>query len=321
MKLTVVLAILIGTLVLACSSVTPVPAEPTPNIDATVAAKVAQERAVDATVQAKVSGTLSAQEAKTPHTTQAACKLTGGETVQSGWTGKDTGDNSCNSCFCTDGVLGCTEMACPAHQVSSDSKPVPTRQPTPKPEPTATRVRPTWTSVPTYTPTPTPPLEPTVVSIPLELGNPTWFIPSVEATVEHLKFYETDNYNWCGPNTYDLSAGFICTDSLGLDWDERQYRYSFEQDSTHYIAWELYLTHPIVKKIGEGKYDVEWAYYKDGSRFDGGYDLSYVPIYSPTSRISQGLGEAKPGYFDPGSYTAQFYVDGVLVAQGTFVVY
>ena len=51
-----------------------------------------------------------------PSTTQTACKLTGGETVESGWTGKDTGDNSCNSCFCTDGDLGCTEMACPAHQ-------------------------------------------------------------------------------------------------------------------------------------------------------------------------------------------------------------
>ena len=71
----------------------------------------------------------------------------------------------------------------------------------------------------------------------------------------------------------------------------------------------------------EGNYDVEWAYYKDGSRLDGGYELAFVPISSQTSRVSQGLGEAKPGYFGPGSYTAQFYVDGVLVAQGTFVVY
>ena len=125
MKLTVVLAVLVGILALACSTVTPVPAEPTPNIDEAVEAKVAQERAVDATVEAKVSGTLSASEAKTQSTTQAACKLTGGETVQSGWTGKDTGDNSCNSCFCTDGALGCTKMACPAHEVSPDAQPPP----------------------------------------------------------------------------------------------------------------------------------------------------------------------------------------------------
>ena len=57
MKLTVVLALLIGTLVLACSNAAPVPAEPTPNIDATV--------------QAKVSGTLSASEAKAQSTTHS----------------------------------------------------------------------------------------------------------------------------------------------------------------------------------------------------------------------------------------------------------
>jgi len=41
MKLTVVLAVLIGTLVLACSTAALAPAEPTPNIDATVEAKLA----------------------------------------------------------------------------------------------------------------------------------------------------------------------------------------------------------------------------------------------------------------------------------------
>ena len=49
-RILLVLAVLIGTSVLACSTVTPVPAEATPNIDATVEAKAAQERAVDATV-------------------------------------------------------------------------------------------------------------------------------------------------------------------------------------------------------------------------------------------------------------------------------
>ena len=174
MKVPVVLAVLIGTLVLACSTAAPTPAEPTPNIDATVEAKVAQERAVDATVQAKVSGTLSAPEAKTPSTTQAACKLTGGETVQSGWTGEDTGDNSCNSCFCTNGVLGCTKMACPAHQVSSDSNPVPTRQPTPKPKTTATWVRPTWTPVPTSKPTLRPTATPQLPAT--SFGDGTWTV-------------------------------------------------------------------------------------------------------------------------------------------------
>ena len=43
----------------------------------------------------------------------SACTLTGGEVVQDGWSGKDTGSNFCNQCFCTGGALGCTKMACP----------------------------------------------------------------------------------------------------------------------------------------------------------------------------------------------------------------
>ena len=55
MKLPVVLAVFFGILVPACSSAASTPAEPTPNIDATVEAKLAQERAVEATVEAKGS--------------------------------------------------------------------------------------------------------------------------------------------------------------------------------------------------------------------------------------------------------------------------
>jgi len=67
MKLPVVLAVLIGILVLACSTVAPGPVEPTPNIDATavveptldihatVEARLAHEQAVDATVEARLA--------------------------------------------------------------------------------------------------------------------------------------------------------------------------------------------------------------------------------------------------------------------------
>ena len=61
MKLTVVLTVLIGTLIVACSSAAPAPAEPTPNIEATVEPRIEQERAVDATVEAKAK-----VEASTP---------------------------------------------------------------------------------------------------------------------------------------------------------------------------------------------------------------------------------------------------------------
>jgi hypothetical protein len=72
-KLPVVLAVLIETLVLACSAAAPAPVEPTPNIDATVEAKLAQERAVDATVEARLKKERASQPTSilSPTNTQA----------------------------------------------------------------------------------------------------------------------------------------------------------------------------------------------------------------------------------------------------------
>jgi PBP1b-binding outer membrane lipoprotein LpoB len=41
-----------------------------------------------------------------------SCKLSGGELVEDGWAGKDTGSNYCNQCKCMNGNLACTKMAC-----------------------------------------------------------------------------------------------------------------------------------------------------------------------------------------------------------------
>ena len=197
-KSPVLLAVIIGIALLACSTVAPATAKPIPNItatavveptldiDATMEARLAHERAVDATIRAKLFGIFSAPEPKTPSTTQAVCNLTGGETVQLGWTGKDTGNNSCNSCFCTNGVLGCTKMACPAHQVSSDSNPVPTTQITPTSKPLAITNTPDLphtnapTSVPTATSVPTPTPRPIPMAVPTPTNIPT---PVPTATV------------------------------------------------------------------------------------------------------------------------------------------
>jgi hypothetical protein len=75
MKLPVVLAVLIGTLVLACSTAAPAPVEPTPNIDATVVAGVkgTQEAksVIEATVEARVKEELQSQPTQTPATVAA----------------------------------------------------------------------------------------------------------------------------------------------------------------------------------------------------------------------------------------------------------
>jgi hypothetical protein len=65
MKLKIVLAALVGILVLACSSATPAPAEPTPNIEATVEARLAQKRAIESTVEARLADEKAAQPTPT----------------------------------------------------------------------------------------------------------------------------------------------------------------------------------------------------------------------------------------------------------------
>ena len=42
-----------------------------------------------------------------------SCTLANGEIVEDGWRGKGAGNNYCNNCFCSNGMLGCTKMACP----------------------------------------------------------------------------------------------------------------------------------------------------------------------------------------------------------------
>ena len=45
-------------------------------------------------------------------TSDKFCILSNGEKVEEGWSGNDTGNNSCNKCRCMNGNLACTKMAC-----------------------------------------------------------------------------------------------------------------------------------------------------------------------------------------------------------------
>ena len=59
-----------------------------------------------------------------------ACTLSGGEIVQKGWSGNDTGSNYCNQCRCLNPGLACTKMACPSVKLPA----APTSEPTQVPE-------------------------------------------------------------------------------------------------------------------------------------------------------------------------------------------
>ena len=93
----------------------------TPDIEATVEARLAQERAIEATVEAWVK--VREEQASEPTATPWVVRVTA-EPTATPWIVRVTA--------------------------------VPTITPTPKPKPTATRVRPTWTPVPIRKPTSTP---------------------------------------------------------------------------------------------------------------------------------------------------------------------
>ncbi len=69
MKLTAVLTILFGTLILACSSADVPSADPTPNVDATVESRVDQERPVDASIKANEKESVADQSTETTEPT------------------------------------------------------------------------------------------------------------------------------------------------------------------------------------------------------------------------------------------------------------
>ena len=56
-----------------------------------------------------------------------ACTLADGEVVEKGWSGKNTGSNSCNQCRCLSAGLACTKMACPMESLPTILTPTPIR--------------------------------------------------------------------------------------------------------------------------------------------------------------------------------------------------
>tara|TARA_B100000029_G_scaffold480728_1_gene529032 strand:- start:143 stop:925 length:783 start_codon:yes stop_codon:yes gene_type:complete len=54
----------------------------------------------------------SSDENSQKNSSNKFCILAGGEKVEEGWSGKDSGNNYCNQCKCMKGNLACTKMAC-----------------------------------------------------------------------------------------------------------------------------------------------------------------------------------------------------------------
>ena len=178
--------------------------QPLPDIDATVEARVqavAKATALSIPTVTPVPTvapiTTATPKPVPPTVTPAAdeleedvtCTLKGGEVVQKGWSGKDTGSNYCNQCMCLNAGLACTKMACPSVKSPATPAPVP---PTTAPAPLSTG---TSTPVPTATPTPTPTLIPT---------------PTIQRQAQTPVFYQqnglTLEYHWPLDDLNHLSA-------------------------------------------------------------------------------------------------------------------
>jgi serine/threonine protein kinase len=160
---------------------------------------------------------------------------------------------------------------------------------------------PTATLVPARTAVPTevPPTR-TPVPAPTQTPVPPWDIPSLQANVTDLRFFE---------GGYNMPPR-----------DERQYDTRFSSATARYINYELSLEFPAPGR--QVDFQVEAVYYgPDGTelaRFTADYHLE---ADWTTSWHAKGWGWDNPGQWSPGTYRVELYVDGQVAASGTFEIY
>ena len=121
--------------------------------------------------------------------------------------------------------------------------PVPTATPTPPPTPapTATPIPPPTPAPTPAPPKPTPGTSPRVTPPPLAEAEPLVYIPSLNARVTELRFYEKE---------FDLN----------LPSDARVYKQTFSSRTTRAIGWEVHLVYPPQPEGIE--YEIEYVFYR-----------------------------------------------------------
>jgi serine/threonine protein kinase len=150
---------------------------------------------------------------------------------------------------------------------------------------------PTTTPVPAATSTVLPPT-PTLVAV--------WDIPSLQATVTELRFFES---------SYDMPPR-----------DARQYGTRFAQSEARYIDYELNLEFPAPGHPVD--FQVTAVYYgPDGTELDR-FSAEYrLEADWTTSWHAKGWGWGDPGKWSTGTHRVELYVDDALIASGTFEIY
>ena len=161
---------------------------------------------------------------------------------------------------------------------------------TPVPPTQAAVQQPTRAAIPTIA----PPVQPT----PDEDG--TWYIPALDATVTYIEFFEGG--------------------AESPAKDDRVYDVFFDQATTRRIYYEFHMEYPERTATQEFKLNV-FIYGPDGNLFAEYTGNHQVAAGWDSSWHSKGYGWDSPGNWDLGTYWVEFYVDGELVATGSFDIY
>jgi serine/threonine protein kinase len=152
------------------------------------------------------------------------------------------------------------------------------------------------TPVPTAEPTPLP----TVVVLPSPTPVSNWDIPSLQANVTDFRFFE---------GGVERPA-----------YEDRQYSNSFARSEARYIYYELHLEYPEHGEVVD--FDIEVYYYKSDGSILGQFTANHqVEADWTSSYHTWGWGWPDPGNWPVDLYLVELYIDGELIASGTFDIY
>jgi hypothetical protein len=184
---------------------------------------------------------------------------------------------------------------------TSTNTPIP-NPPTATPEliATPTSVPPTATPSPTATPTSVPP-SPTPNAT---LTLPDADIPSLNARVTTLRFYESGNED--------------------VPFEQRVYEQSFSSETSRYINWELRLRNPAPGRHID--FSVLAIYYRMNAsvweEIGRATDDTYLEADWMRTNHTDGFGCDDPvGCWEVGSYRVDLYAEGKKIASGQFEIY
>lgn len=130
-------------------------------------------------------------------------------------------------------------------------------------------------------------------------GQPRAEIPSLNATVNGLRFYES-------------GQGFPPK-------KERVYRTEFSHSQARFINWELDLKYPRPRQKTD--FQIRAKYYRSGGKLLWDQTVnSYISPKWTSSNHSGGYGSKDPGTWKAGKYRVELFVDGAKVASGNFTM-